>query len=127
MATATDKLATDTDAAVKAASDKAAHVAGARTVANAITKFADAAIAELEKSSASLPGEFNVTGVAGGRFTIIGEGFSSGGTVKFGGVQAHTVEWGPRLINGYVPAGAQFGEVTVSIDEKTVKRGYWRA
>lgn len=123
----TDKLAADTDTAVRAAQDKTAAVTGARTMADAITKFADAAVAELQKAGAGLPGDFTVTGVGGGAFTIVGDGFSSGGTVKFGVTQAQTFEWGPRFIRGAVPAGAVAPlEVTVSIDEKTVKRGYWR-
>jgi membrane protein involved in colicin uptake len=114
-------------AADKAASDKSAALEGATSVAHAVQQVADAAVAAIGKTKSDAPGDFIITGSKGGGFTIRGDGFSSGGTVKFGGAQALTVEWGGQLIRGKVPEGINVPcDVTVSVDEKTVKRGYFR-
>lgn len=116
----------------KAADDRA-HVArgaaaeAATSVADAVKRVADAAVAEVQKSRATGgDGDFIFSGTPGGRFRIDGPvgSFSTNGTVKLNGVQLHTRAWSSMRIEGDLPAGSQPGEVTVAIDEKTVRRGY---
>jgi len=58
------------------------------------------------------------------KFTIIGQGFSTNGTVIIGGLQAPTTEWGAGFIAGRVPTVAKSGRVVVEVHAAgTVKRG----
>jgi hypothetical protein len=100
-------------------------VAGAQAVADAVKKVADDAVAGAKAARASGPeGDFVVTGVPGGRFTIRGKGFTASGSVLMGGNALKTLEWGNEYIRGELPANAKSGEVVVQIDEKTQQRGY---
>ena len=104
------------------------EVSGAQSVAEAVKRVADGAVAAAQRAGQSGPvvGNFVVSGSPGGRFTIRGDGFTGSGTVSLNGVQLVTDEWGGQLIRGKLPADAKSGEVVVRIDEKTEQRGYLR-
>jgi len=108
--------------------DRAAAVVGAKAVADSIKKAADAAVEGAEKSAvSSVPGDFLVSGTPGGRFELrakSGPIFSSSGSVFVNGKPQHIDEWGATYIRGKFDADVQSGEVTVPIDEKTIRRGY---
>lgn len=111
--------------AEQASRDASSAVVGAQAVADAVKKAADASVTAARAAKAAGPeGDFAVSGMPGGRFTIRGDGFSSGGTVLLNGKQLFTDEWGGQLIRGRLPSDAKSGEVVVWIDEKTQKRGY---
>ncbi len=110
---------------VKPDDAKRSSVEAAQSVADAVKRVADAAVAEVQKAPvAREPVDFAATGKPGGTFTIRGDGFSSGGVVTFNGVAAETTAWGGQYIAGRMPAGAKDGdEVRVIIDAKTSQRG----
>lgn len=105
--------------------DHSSQVSGAESVADAVKRVADEAVAAAKRATPNAPGgDFTVSGTPGGRFTIRGNGFTGSGTVLIGGKQVFTDEWGGQLIRGKLPADAKSGEVVVWIDEKTQQRGY---
>jgi hypothetical protein len=111
--------------------ERAAAATGAEAVAESVKKAADAAIAGARaQSTAGLPpGDFIVTGTPGGRFELrakSGPIFSSGGSVFLNGKPQKVVEWGADYIRGVFDADATSGEVSVPIDEKTRRVGYFR-
>lgn len=106
-----------------ATDDQNAAVTGARAVAAAVSKVADAAVAEVSKTpSAALPDIF-VSGSAGGGFEVRGTGLGSSGVVTLNGQQVRTTEWSTLKIAGILPAEAKSGELVVHIDDKTTKSG----
>lgn len=121
--TTTDKAAAD-----RAAAHKGAAVEGAASVAEAVRRVADAAVAEVQKSNLGPAPEFQFTGTIGGKFYIKGDGFSSGGTVKVNGVQCKTHGWGAQNIDGWLPAELKAGTATVEVivDESTRKQGTFK-
>lgn len=129
---AADKAAADKSAADRVAADKAAAhrdgaVEGARSVAEAVRRVADAAVAAVQNvQPAHTDREFQASGSAGGTFELNGpQGiFSSGGTVTLNGQQVHTTEWSTTRIVGRLPQGVKSGDIVVHIDDKTSRRGY---
>ena len=97
---------------------------GAQTVAEAVKRVADAAVAAVQQIPAEHVYDFKIVGTPGNKFRIDGHGFSTGGSVLFGGVAAKTTGWGSTKIEGAIPPGAKTGEVVVWVDEKTQFRGY---
>lgn len=97
---------------------------GAQAVADAVKRVADAAVAEVNKVAPEQDYDFKIVGAPGSTFRIDGAGFSTGGTVLFGGVAAKTTGWGATRIDGTIPAGAKTGEVVVWVDEQTQFRGH---
>lgn len=126
-----DKAAADRAAADKAtaersaAATKGASVEGARSVADAVRRVADAAVAEIQKVSTVDKGDFVSSGTAGGRFNIDGPvgSFGTNGTVTLNGVQLETRGWGSMHIEGVLPKDAKSGELVVHIDAETTRRG----
>jgi hypothetical protein len=109
--------------------ERQAAVSGAQAVAESVKRVADAAVdaAKSQGPSGIPPGDFIVTGHPGGKFELrakSGPIFSSGGSVFVNGKKQHTDEWGADYIRGKLDADVTSGEVTVPIDEKTVRRGY---
>lgn len=103
-------------------------VEGARSVAEAVRKVADAAVAEIQKQPVGQIPELIFTGTPGGRFTIYGAGnLGPSGTVKVNGADQHTREWSTSRIVGDLAAGTQPGTVEVHVDDKTVRRGEFKA
>lgn len=101
-------------------------VTGAQSVADAVRRVADAAVAEVSRvqnQPAGPTSAFTFTGTPGGGFTIRGQGFGASGTVKVGGVQVRTTGWSTTEIHGTLPANVGSGEVVVQVDEKTALRG----
>lgn len=124
---ASEKAAADRDAAEKAAVGKAAAATEAATsVAEAVKRVADAAVAEVNKVKPVESGDFVFSGSPGGRFRIDGSGFGTNGTLTVGGVQVHATGWGSTHIEGTLPADVKSGEVVVHIDDKTTKRAHVR-
>jgi membrane protein involved in colicin uptake len=115
-------------AAEKAAVSKTAATEGATSVAEAVKRVADAAVAEVQKSAIVPAQDFLFAGSVGGRFTVRGKGFSTNGTVKVNGHQAVTTEWGDAFIDGRVPDAVKAGTVTVevAVDRDTVKKGVFK-
>lgn len=102
---------------------------GAASVAEAVKRVADAAVAEVNKVKTDEPvGDFTFTGTLGGRFTASAPTarFSTGGTVKLNGAQLHTFGWSALQIEGSLPADAKPGEVVVEIDDETKFTGYFK-
>jgi hypothetical protein len=61
------------------------------------------------------------SGKEGVKIGILGQGFSSSSVVKFGGVQATTIQrTGTTFIDATVPAGALTGSVTVTTGATTL-------
>lgn len=105
--------------------DAASAAVGAEAVAEAVKKAADAAVVGARSArGAAASGDFVVSGNAGGRFTIRGNGFTASGTVTLNGKQLNTTAWGNEQIEGHLPADAKSGEIVVWIDDKTQKRAY---
>lgn len=125
MADDKTKVAANQAEADKAQAQKAGSVEGAQSVAEAVKRVADAAVAAVHKSSvSSVASDFTVTGSGGGRFTIDGKGFSTGGTVTVGGKPVKTVGWGSTRIEGEFPEGVQPGQiVVVHVDAETTQTG----
>lgn len=106
--------------------------AGAQSVAEAVKRVADAAVAEVNKVKEPFKGDFAVT-VGGGRFYLVfprdvretgTTGFGPSGTVTIGGVQAKTNGWSTTRIDGWIPGDQKpEAEVIVHVDEKTQLRG----
>ena len=123
-ATAADKAAAEKTEAAKKASTE-----GAASVAEAVKRVADAAVAEVQKAQVvSEHQDFSFTGTVGGRFTIRGKGFSTNGAVSFGGVGAATTGWGDDFITGRVPDGIKPGLITIEVivDPQTKQKGTFR-
>lgn len=118
---AADKKSADLKAA-----EKTAAVEGATSVAEAVRRVADAAVAEVQKTQAGPAYDLQFSGSPGGTFTITGPGLGSSGTVKVGGRQVETTAWSTQRIEGLLPADVPDGEVTVQLDEKTVRRGVFK-
>ena len=97
---------------------------GAAAVAEAVKRVADAAVAEVNKVAPEKEYDFRIVGGPGGKFRIDGAGFSTGGSVLFGGVAAKTTSWGSTKIEGAIPPGAKTGEVIVWVDPQTQFKGY---
>jgi len=109
-----------------AARDSASREA-ASSVAEAVKRVADAAVAEVQKNPSKVEGgDFTFSGSPGGRFTIRGNNLGSSGTVKLGNRQLNTREWGTFFIHGDLPSDAKPGEVTVALDSDTIRRGIFR-
>lgn len=108
----------------KTAGEKAAAEGAATSVAEAVKRVADAAVAAVQKVEPAAKTDFRFTGRQGGAFTITGDGFGAGGTVKVNGVQAKVTAWGDEHIEGTL-ANAVSGNanVEVIIDDKTIQRG----
>ncbi len=117
MAQDEKQAAADKAAADKAQVEKAGATSGAESVAEAVKRVADAAVAEVKKTGPKQPAQsFTFSGAAErGRFEIRGKGFSTNGTVKINGAQVQTTEWGDSLIVGKVPEGVKAGAVTVEV------------
>jgi hypothetical protein len=63
----------------------------------------------------------STSGKEGAKIGILGQGFSSASVVKFGGVEAATIQRsGATFLNATVPAGALTGKVTVTTGAKTL-------
>jgi hypothetical protein len=63
----------------------------------------------------------STAGKEGGKIGILGQGFTNSSVVKFGGVQATSVQAsGTTFLNATVPAGALSGSVTVTTGTKTL-------
>jgi uncharacterized repeat protein (TIGR03803 family) len=61
------------------------------------------------------------SGAEGARIGILGQGFSTASVVRFGGVEATTIQrTGATFIDATVPAGALTGKVTVTTGSKTL-------
>ena len=120
-ARSTDKVAAD-----KTRNDAA--VEGATSVADAVKRFSDAVVADLKtKNMRPYDGDFDVatSSKAGGRIELRGEGFGTNGTLKVGGHQVKTTEWGSQHIIGNLPADVKNGDaVVVHVDEKTSQTAY---
>lgn len=99
-------------------------VAVAQSVADAVKKVADAAVAEISKTKTAPQGDFQVTGVVGGKFHIYGNGFRASGSVLLNGVSIPTVGWSNEHIEGRLPADAKSGPITVWIDKETQQHSY---
>jgi hypothetical protein len=112
------------EAAKKAHEQNVASVEGARSVADAVKRVADAAVMAAANVKAEPAPELIATGMPGGKLTIVGSGFSSSGTVLINGVAVATTGWGATRIEGRLPADAQSGEVVVWVDPQTQRRGY---
>jgi hypothetical protein len=118
------------DKAVADEKARTAHqgsVEGATSIAEAVKRVADAAVAEIQKKGGDTgPSDFHVTGSPGGRIVLEGPvgTFGPSGTVKIGNTQINTREWSSQRIVGDLPAGMTSGVVEVWIDAKTVRRGY---
>jgi hypothetical protein len=97
---------------------------GAQAVADAVKRVADAAVAAVHQVPAEQDYDFKIAGAPGSTFRIDGAGFSTGGSVLFGGIAAKTTGWGATKIEGIIPAGAKTGEVVVWVDEHTQFRGH---
>jgi hypothetical protein len=120
------EIAVNKAAADKSAATKDGAVEGAASVADAVKRVADAAVAEVQKTKvAELPGDFHFTGTPGGRFRADGQGFGSSGVIRVAGQQVQTTGWGSTHIEGTLPADVKSGEVTVHVDENTVQRGHF--
>jgi hypothetical protein len=98
---------------------------GAQAVAKAVKKFVDDAVAEVGgivvevRRGTSLSG----TGFSGGHFVINGTQFGASGTVRLAGAQLHTTAWSTTRIEGDLPEGAKSGEISVYVDDQTIKKG----
>lgn len=120
----------DREEAVRRAQEKnAASVEGARSVGEAVKRFADAAVAEASKVRAEDQRELLATGTVGGRFrlTYLGNdktGFGPSGTVLLNGAQVSTNGWSTTVIEGTLPADARSGEVVVWMGQDVQRRGY---
>jgi len=99
---------------------------GARAVADAVNRVADAAVSEIRKGRSGPVYDFITTG-HGTSFRLRGDGFTAGGSVLIGGRPATILAWGDENIEGTVPDGVSEGEVEVIIDDKTKKRGFYKA
>lgn len=128
-----DKAAADKKAAdaAKAEASRAGANEAAQSVADAVKRVADAAVAEVQKTTPVAQQDFSFDsrpGVPTGRFTIRGKGFSSGGTVLIGGAQALTTEWGNEYIAGRMPEGVKTGPISVEVvvDSATRQTGAFR-
>ena len=120
-----EKKAADAE---KASVSQAAAIEAAQSVADAVKRVADAAVAEVQKTAPVAQQDFSFTGSPGGKFTIRGTGFSGGGTLTINGVQALTNEWGNEYIAGKMPEGVKAGQVAVEviIDSTTRQRGSFK-
>lgn len=129
-ATAEDRSKVQTRESVERENvERSAAVAGAQAVADSVKRAADAAIEGAKAQSlVGVPGDFLVTGTAGGRFELrakAGPIFSSSGSVFVGGRPQTIHEWGADYIRGRFDDGVKTGdEVVVPIDEKTKRVGY---
>lgn len=88
-----------------------AALIGAKAVADAVSKVAEAAVAEVQKASVSIePPEVIVSATPGGSFELrpgkATLGFGSSGTVTFSGHQVKTTEWSTQRIVGQMPSEA---------------------
>lgn len=116
---ADDKKADAHDRTVK----RAASSEAAQSVAEAVKRVADAAVAAVSHVDVGPLPELTASGVAGGRITINGSGFGPSGTVTVGGAQIKTLGWSTTRIEGLLHDGVHGGEVCVHVDDKTVRRG----
>lgn len=125
---ATDKAANDARSADVQRQTRSASVEGAQSVAEAVKRVADAAVAAAQRvQPTDTDLDFDFSGTPGGTFTIDGYNLSSGGVVRISGVQAHTREWSTSRIVGDMPANVYPGIVEVVIDENTIRRGRYKA
>jgi len=98
---------------------------GAHSVAEAVKRVADAAVAEIAKV---VPQDndldFSFSGKRGGLFVAEGPigTFGTSGTIKLAGMQLHTTSWSTQRIEGRLPSEAVSGEVLVYVDEKTIRK-----
>ena len=103
---------------------------GAQSVADAVKRVADAAVAEVSKVKVEEEGsDFTFAGTPGGRFVITAPGygrFSTNGTVKLNGQQLHAFAWSSGRIQGNLPADAKPGDVEVAVDDKTKFTGKFK-
>lgn len=109
---------------------RAASTEAATSVADAVRRVADAAVAEVQRTApaSNQDLDFTFSGSPNGGFVITGPGnFSSSGSVQINGVHADTIAWSTSRIEGRMPAGVTSGEVLVIIDADTVRRGYYKA
>lgn len=104
-------------------------VTGAQSVADAVKRVADAAVAEVHKVGPTKSyGDFPlVTGRPGGRFVIRGSGFGPGGSVHVGKSQANILSWSTQEIVGTLPTDAKDGEIVVHVDDTVKRRGQFKA
>ena len=108
----------------KDSKERAAAAQGAESVAQAVKKFADAAVQAVQVSPlAMVEGDFRASGSPGGSLEIVahhGNKLGSSGTVTVAGKQAQTTEWSVDRIFGKTPAEAKSeDEVVVHVDDKT--------
>lgn len=108
---------------------KAAHdtsVEGAKSVADAVRRVADAAVSALQARPVAGPEGNFVFSASGNRFRIRGNGLGTNGTVKIGEQQLNVRAWGTTEIEGDMPANVPAeGEVCVYVDENTVQRAHY--
>jgi hypothetical protein len=103
-------------------------VEGAQSVAEAVKRVADAVISDVQSKDIGFLPEVLVSGGTkkGNQFELRGEGFGTNGTLKVGGHQVKTTEWGPQHIVAELPADVKDGDaVTIIVDDKTTKTGYF--
>lgn len=112
----------------KDSKERAAAAQGAESVAQAVKKFADAAVHAVQVSPlAMVEGDFRASGSPGGSLEIVayhGNNLGSSGTVTVAAKQATTTEWSTQRIFGKVPPEGKTGdEVVVHVDDKTKYTG----
>ena len=108
---------------------QASAVEAARSVAEAVTRVADAAVAEVSKTKVEEDdSDFVFVGTPGGHFHISGPWgkFSTNGTVLLNGQQLHAYAWSSGRIDGNLPADAKAGDVVVVVDDKTRFKGKFK-
>ena len=109
----------------KAKTEHAAASSGAKAVADAVTRVANAAVEAAEKAAPTgVIGDFVITGTPGGKFEIRGKGFSDSGGVLVNGRGQKTFEWGDTYIRGQLDSDVTSGEVVIPIDDKKKLVGY---
>jgi hypothetical protein len=132
---AAEKAAADKHAAEKRELQKkeqTAALSGAESVADAVRRVADAAVAEVQKSNLGVLPDVIVSGTPGGSFELRAGpniSFGASGTVTFGKQQAVTTEWSTSRIVGTVPANVgdnEVTDVTVHVDDKTKHVGQFK-
>lgn len=115
-------------AAPAAAPDARAAATGAHAVAEAVKKSADAAAnAAAAAAAGQTSGALDVSGSAGGPFTIRGAGFGASGTLTVGGQQIQTTAWGDNRIKGTFPADVKSGTEVIVDSGGKVQKGFFGA
>lgn len=127
--TAATPVAAPVPAAQAHKNENAAAVEGARSVADAVTKLANAAVIEVQKGNRTPAPEIVATGTPGGRFKIRSvragtTAFGASGSVLLNGKAVETTGWSSMQIEGKLPSDAKSGEIVVWVDPETQHKGY---